>query len=68
MKTFPNQTGVDRDKPRNLEFGLWFMEFDFLLWTEDYGLRVTKNCIKTIIFGLLSSNMSKSSNFSLRQA
>ena len=22
-----NQTRVDRDKPRNLDFGLWFMDF-----------------------------------------
>ena len=30
-----DQTRVDRDKPRNLEFGLWFMDFGLLLWTED---------------------------------
>ena len=30
-----NQTGVDRDKPRNLEFRLWVMDFGLLLWTED---------------------------------
>ena len=30
-----NQTGVDRDKPRNLDFGLWSLDFF-------YGLRMTK--------------------------
>ena len=30
-----NQTGVDRDMPRNMDYGLWFMEFELLLWTED---------------------------------
>ena len=30
-----DQTRVDRDKPRNLKFGLWFMNFGLLLWTED---------------------------------
>ena len=32
---FNNQTRVDRNKPRNLEFSLWFMDFGLLLWTED---------------------------------
>ena len=27
------ETRLERD--RNLEFGLWFMEFGLLLWTED---------------------------------
>ena len=30
-----NQMRVDRDKPRNLEFGLWCIEFGLLLWTQD---------------------------------
>ena len=31
-----NQTRVDREKPRNFEFRLWFiMDFEILLWTED---------------------------------
>ena len=34
-----NQTRVDRDKPRTLEFGHRFMYFVLLLWTkEDSGL------------------------------
>ena len=33
--TRANQTGVDRDKPRNLEFGRWFIDFGLLLWTVD---------------------------------
>ena len=32
---FNNQLRVDRDKPRNLEFSLWFMDFGLRLWTED---------------------------------
>ena len=28
-------TRVDRDKPRNFEFGLWFMDYGHLLWTKD---------------------------------
>ena len=30
-----NQTRVDRDKPRTLEFGLLFKDFGLLLWTEN---------------------------------
>ena len=30
-----NQTQVDRDKPRNLVFGLWFM--DFFYGSMDWG-------------------------------
>ena len=30
-----DQTRVDRDKPRNLELGLWFIDFGLLLLTED---------------------------------
>ena len=30
-----NQTWVDRDKPRNLEFGLCFIDFGLLLWTRN---------------------------------
>ena len=31
-----SQTRVDREKPRNFEFRLWFiMDFELLLWTED---------------------------------
>ena len=30
-----NQTWVDRDKPRNVEFGLWFMDSGLFQWTED---------------------------------
>ena len=29
------QTLVDRDNPRNLDFGHWFMDFEILLWIED---------------------------------
>ena len=29
------QTRVDSDKPINQEFGLWFMDFGLLLWTQD---------------------------------
>ena len=28
----------DRDKPRNLEFELWFIDFGPLLWTGDGGV------------------------------
>ena len=28
-----NQTRVDRNKPRNLKFRLWFINFGLLLWT-----------------------------------
>ena len=30
-----NQTRVDRDKPWNFEFGLWFMDLGLVLRTED---------------------------------
>ena len=34
-----NQTGVDRDKPRNLEFGLWTLDFFYeLRMTQGYQL------------------------------
>ena len=29
------QTRDDMDKSRNSEFGLWFIDFELLLWTED---------------------------------
>ena len=34
-------TRSERDKLRNLEFGLWFMDFGLLLWTvDDLGLPI----------------------------
>ena len=54
VKVRVDQTRVDRDTPRNLEFGPWFMDFGLLLWTEnDSGLptrpiTITKT-LKTIL-------------------
>ena len=50
MIKYLNQTGVDRDKPRTLDFGLWFMDFGLLLWTKDDSGLPTKplNISKTL--------------------
>ena len=53
-----NQTPVDKDKPRNLEFRLWFMDFGLLLWTEDDSglptgpLTITKTPLKHVLLEL----------------
>ena len=57
-----NQTRVDRDKPRNLEFGLWFMDFFDGLWiTPGYQLDHLLSCTKTHKF--LETAQSPNSSF-----